>query len=192
VPCLTSLYFVGRGYESFWTQWTVGTAEYSDVPMPRPPETDTYFEVFKAKHTTQYLENYVDIQAFAGQTLRDRIKLRIEVESVQKDGEGEGWILSTKERFTGVEHKYCTSKLMVASGLTSIPNMPSLPGDKAFKGQIIHQYACSRACSLAFITRLTLTRHTPSLQISQEHMDIDTLYWNTADFGPLQRKLRII
>jgi dimethylaniline monooxygenase (N-oxide forming) len=112
--------------------------------MPRPLETDTYFEVFKAKHTTQYLENYVDVQTFSGHTLRDRIRLGFEVESVQRDGED--WILSTKERSTGVEHRYCTSKLVVASGLTSIPNMPSLPGKEAFKGPVIHQYACFQFC----------------------------------------------
>lgn len=102
--------------------------------MPRPPETDTYFEVFKAKHTTKYLEDYVNIQSFGGKTLRDRIKLETEVESAQKDGEGR--ILSTKERSTVVQHKYFTKKLMVASGLTSVPNMPSLPGE--FDGPVIH------------------------------------------------------
>lgn len=79
--------------------------------MPRPSDEDTYYE-FKAKHTTEYLENYVGVQTFAGQTLRDRIKLGIEVQSVQRDGKG--WTLSTRER-SGVEHKYCASKLMVAS-----------------------------------------------------------------------------
>jgi dimethylaniline monooxygenase (N-oxide forming) len=103
--------------------------------MPRPPETDVYFEVFKAEYTTQYLENYVDIEIFAGRTLRDRIKLGIEVVSVQRDGNG--WMLSTRERLTGVEQDYSTSILMIASGLTSVPNMPSLPGE--FSGRIMHQ-----------------------------------------------------
>jgi hypothetical protein len=40
----------------------VGTAEFSHVQMARPPKTETYLEFFKAKHTTQYLESYVDVQ----------------------------------------------------------------------------------------------------------------------------------
>jgi hypothetical protein len=32
--------------------------------MARPPKTETYLEFFKAKHTTQYLESYVDVQNF--------------------------------------------------------------------------------------------------------------------------------
>lgn len=104
--------------------------------MPRPPETDIYYEFFKAKYTTQYLENYVDIQSFAGQTLRDRIKLGIVVEALVRTGEN--WVLTTKELATGAEHTFRTSKIMVASGLTSTQNMPDLPGQ--FCGPIIHQY----------------------------------------------------
>jgi hypothetical protein len=93
---------IESGYDSFWTQWTVRTAEYSDIPMPRPPDEDTYYEFFKAKHTRRYLKDYVDVQTFAGQTLRDRIKLGIEVQSVQRDGKG--WIFLPRER-SGVEQQ---------------------------------------------------------------------------------------
>jgi dimethylaniline monooxygenase (N-oxide forming) len=95
---------MGRGYDSFWTQWTVGTAEYSDLPMPQPPDEGIYFEFFKARHTAQYLESYLNIQIFAGETLCDRIKLGVEVQSTQRDGKR--WIFSTKERLTGIEQKY--------------------------------------------------------------------------------------
>jgi L-lysine 6-monooxygenase/L-ornithine 5-monooxygenase len=104
--------------------------------MPRPPEADIYYEFFKAKYTTQYLENYIDIQTFAGQTLRDRVKLGIAVEAVSRNGEE--WTVLTKTLSTGAEQTFSTSKIMVASGLTSIPNMPTFAGE--FNGPIIHQY----------------------------------------------------
>lgn len=128
---------VGRGYDTFWTQWTVGTAEFSDQPMPRPPDEDLYLEFFKAKHTTKYLNNYVDTHSYSGETLRDRVKLSTEVQSVQKIDSG--WTVVSKERETAVQHTIETAKLIVASGLTSIPNMPSLPGRETFLGQILHQ-----------------------------------------------------
>lgn len=63
---------------------TVGTAEFSDKPMPRPPEEDLYYNFSKAKHTTQYLVNYKEVHSHAGQTPRDRIRFGVEVLSVDK------------------------------------------------------------------------------------------------------------
>ena len=107
--------------------------------MPRPPEEDLYYDFFKAKYTTQYLENYSAVHSHNGQTLRDRIKFGIEVKSVKKDN-GK-WAVSTKSVDTGILHVFCASKLMVASGLTSEPYMPTLPGEEKFDGPIIHQEA---------------------------------------------------
>ncbi|MCJ1433385.1 monooxygenase [Xylographa pallens] len=66
--CVGGTWNSRRSYDSFWTQWTVGTAEFSDAPMSRPPEEDMYYEFSKAKHTTKYLEGYVDQQKRAGTT----------------------------------------------------------------------------------------------------------------------------
>ena len=65
---------LGRLYPHFWTQWTVGYGEFSDAAMPRPPEEDVFYDFFKAKYTTEYLEGYVDRQAFAAKGLRQRIR----------------------------------------------------------------------------------------------------------------------
>ncbi|KAH6663126.1 putative dimethylaniline monooxygenase, partial [Halenospora varia] len=132
--CVGGTWNSRRGYDSFWTQWTVGTAEFSDQAMSRPPDEDVYLEFFKAKHTTKYLESYVDSHSYAGRTLRDRIRLSTEVFSLSKaDGK---WTVLTKE--SGLHHTFTTPKLVIASGLTSIPNMPSLPGRESFQGQILH------------------------------------------------------
>lgn len=131
------LSILGRGYDSFWTQFTVGMAEFSDQPMPRPPDEDVYLEFFKAKHMTKYLDDYVDLHSYKGRTLRDRIKFSIEVQSLLKLDSG--WAVVTKPGEDPKQHTFKTTKLIVASGLTSIPNMPSLPGIDNFLGQVLHQ-----------------------------------------------------
>jgi hypothetical protein len=50
---------------------------------------------------------------------------------------------STKEQSTGVEQKHRALKLIVARVITSIPSMPSLPGE--FGGPMIHYCVYSRA-----------------------------------------------
>ena len=115
--------------------------------MPRPPDEDLYYDFFKAKHTTQYLENYTDLHSHNGQTLRERIKFGIEVMSVDKlDGK---WAISAKTIGSDTSHTLNASKLVVASGLTSVPNMPVLPGKEQFNGPIIHQEAFGSSRILA-------------------------------------------
>lgn len=70
----------------------MGTAEWSDVRMPRPPENDIYYEFFKAKHTSKYVEKYVDCHRFADQSLRDRIRFGFKVNTVKKPGNV--WIIT--------------------------------------------------------------------------------------------------
>ena len=130
-------FFTGRGYDQFWTQWTVGFAEFSDAPMPRPPEEDLYYEFFKAKHTTQYLENYTTSHSYEGQSIRERIQFGTEVRSMYRtDGK---WVISTTNVDSQASGVIRSTKLVVASGLTSQPLMPALAGADKFKGPIIHQ-----------------------------------------------------
>jgi dimethylaniline monooxygenase (N-oxide forming) len=104
--------------------------------MPTPPAEDTYFDTFKAKYTTQYLEGYVDQQIFAGQSLRDRIQFGFEVQNIKKiDGQ---WVISGTDS-TDKAKTYHASKLIVASGLTSVPNLPDFPNKERFDAPIIHQ-----------------------------------------------------
>ena len=134
--CLGGVWNSRRAYEGFWTQWTVGTAEFSDVPMPRPPESDTYFDFFKAKYTTQYLEDYVDRRIFAGLTLWARIRFGSHVHRIVKvDGK---WLVSVKDKTGDTYSIHCT-KLIVASGLTSRQYLPRAPGKEKFDRPIIHQ-----------------------------------------------------
>lgn len=124
--------------------------------MKRPPEEDIYFELFKAKHTTNYLESYVDHQIHGGKSLRDRIHFSTEVQSIIKaDGV---WSVSTRQQVTGTTYTFQSSRVIIASGLTSIPNMPLLPGKDDFQGQILHHedFGSSKILSSSDVQNITV------------------------------------
>jgi cation diffusion facilitator CzcD-associated flavoprotein CzcO len=58
--CVGRVWSERRIYLNFWTQWTYGVAEFSDMPMERPPAEDCKHDQFKAEYTNKYLEAYVD------------------------------------------------------------------------------------------------------------------------------------
>lgn len=117
--------------------------------MPRPPENDTYYDFFKAKYTTQYLEEYADGRTFVGRTLRDRIRFGSHVRRVVKaDGK---WVISVKDK-TGDTYTIHSTKLIVASGLTSRQHMPCLSGKVKFDRPIIHQESFGQSSILSSST----------------------------------------
>ena len=108
--------------------------------MERPPESDLYYEFFKAEHTTKYLESYVDNHSYAGQSLRSRIRFGFSVKTARKkDGE---WLI------TGDTAEYRSPKLIIATGLFSAPNIPNILGDDTFQAPIIHQENFGRSSVL--------------------------------------------
>lgn len=130
------LNFLGRIYPSFWSQWTHGIAEFSDMPMERPPAEDCMHDLFRAKYTTKYLEDYVDNMSHAGMTLGERIQFNTHVESIKKvDGQ---WRFTCIDTITKAQRELSCSRVMVANGQSSLPNMPNFPGQEHFRGHIIH------------------------------------------------------
>lgn len=134
-------------YDTFWTQTPLGMAEYSDVPMyPRPPQDEQYYGFFPAKYVTSYLEKYVDSHFYEARSIRDRIRFNTKVVNVSKtsDDGGPGWKLKTQRSYNnelgppGLPLGLSTKKLIDATGLTSCPNIPSLPGQDKFQGLAIH------------------------------------------------------
>lgn len=113
-----------RVFDTFYTQSPFGTWEYSDMSMPQPPEEDMFNGVFKAKYTSQYLEDYIDRRVYAGQTIRQRTRFNFHVQHITKES-GE-WAVSGRDATGKVVIQ--SAKLIIASGLTSVPNMPRLPG----------------------------------------------------------------
>ncbi|KAL8908199.1 MAG: hypothetical protein Q9171_005552 [Xanthocarpia ochracea] len=123
----------GRSYPGFWTQWTVGLGEWSDMRMPRPPVDDLHFNFFRAQHTTAYVERYLHEHRYDGLSLYDRIRFLFTVTRItRRENQWEVQGDHGSETFR-------TSKVIVASGLASKPNMPVFPGLAYFDAPMIHQ-----------------------------------------------------
>ncbi|KAL8920156.1 MAG: hypothetical protein Q9208_006402 [Pyrenodesmia sp. 3 TL-2023] len=109
---------------------------YSDVPILLPPDARSYFGCIEAKYVTAYLEDYVDSHVYNGRSLRSRIYHGEYVEKIDK--RGDVWIVSALDS-ERAERSFTAYKLVVATGLTSVPHVPAIfqrPG--AFKGPICH------------------------------------------------------
>ena len=113
------------------------------MPMPRPPEDDIYYEFFKPKHTSNYVEKYVHHHRFGHQSLPDRIRSGFKVNTIKKSGHV--WIL------TGDTAVFRASKIIVASCLTSTPSMPELPGLDHFEAPVIHQESDGQSSVLSSV-----------------------------------------
>ncbi|PVH98330.1 flavin-binding monooxygenase-like protein-like protein [Periconia macrospinosa] len=133
---------------SFWTQWSHGLSEFSDCAMPRPPEADCYHDFYRAKHTTDYLHQYCRREDENGRTLRDRIIFNANIQSVKKLDDL--WTARSEAA------TFTAPKILIASGLCSIPKMPELSGRELFRGPIVHTEAFgdSKIMESPSITRL--------------------------------------
>lgn len=129
-------------YDDFWTQTPLGILEFSDEPMHNVPKSDQYHDFFAARHVTKYLENYVRSHVYAGNTLLDRVQLETTVESLTKHGD----IWNVKVQ--GLDTAYVTSKVIDATGLTSVPNIPNIPGSLRFEGQKLHHRSFGQSAVL--------------------------------------------
>lgn len=110
---------------------------FSDRPLTVPKDAEVFNDIFEAKYVANYLEDYVDDHAYAGESLRDRIKLNFSVGSVKKvDGV---WVVRGTSMRDNEASTFKTSRLIVATGTTSDPKMPNFPGQGTFPGPILHQ-----------------------------------------------------
>jgi dimethylaniline monooxygenase (N-oxide forming) len=107
-------------------------AEFSDRPITPPPLEDQYWGFFPAKYTTRYLETYVDDHIYNGQSIRNRILFNTPVDRVEKDEDGH-WIITSKDTCL-----FRVKKLIDATGMTSQPHIPLIPGSERFRGQSLH------------------------------------------------------
>lgn len=101
--------------------------------MAPPPIEDQYFGCFPAKYVTSYLESYVDNHVYEDKTIRDRILFNIRVQQIESVDNG--WAVSCQG---GEPGNLTTSKLIDATGLTSLPNIPTIRGQEEFQGLTIH------------------------------------------------------
>ncbi|KAL8710424.1 MAG: hypothetical protein Q9220_005025 [cf. Caloplaca sp. 1 TL-2023] len=125
-----------RVFDSFFTQSPLGTWEFSDMPMPKPIDEDIYNQTFRAKNTFQYLEKYIDHYKYAGLSIRDRVRFSFDVLKITKNGST--WNIAGQDK-SGHDTSLQSHKIIVASGLTSVASMPTLPGQEHFQKPVLHQ-----------------------------------------------------
>ena len=82
---------------------------------------------------------------YDGRGLRERFVFRCWVTSVAKEGDGEGGIWRIRAQLDRNEVTYKAKKIIMATGISSLPSMPNLPGKENFKGPIIHQKDIGRS-----------------------------------------------
>ncbi|KIW06763.1 uncharacterized protein PV09_02452 [Verruconis gallopava] len=115
--------------------------EFSDRPMSVPKGAKLLHHLPEASLVTEYLENYCDNHVYDGTSLRERITFNCEVRAIRKVENV--WHIRA---VTGSEENiYRTSKLVMASGLYTLPNMPELPNIEVFLGKIVHQIDFGRS-----------------------------------------------
>ncbi|GME45589.1 putative flavin-binding monooxygenase-like protein [Neofusicoccum parvum] len=113
------------------SQW--GHFEYSDFPM-------TGYGVQKGEHMRgdvirQYLEDYADFF-----DLKRLTRCNSTVQNAEDKG-ADGWLLTVSIKDgeeTTSTYQLHASKLVIATGLTSTPAMPSFPGQDSFNATLIH------------------------------------------------------
>ena len=106
------------------------------MPFALPADAPTYHDTYEAKYVTRYLERYVDTHTYEGRSLRDRIRFRWEVRSIEHDHHG-AWAV-TGHGPSGPLAPVRAQHLVVASGLTSQPNMPELRDLERFANPVYH------------------------------------------------------
>lgn len=145
-------------YDAFWSQTPVGMAEFSDRPLPEPSKEEDYYGFFPAKYVTKYLEDYADNHVYADRSIRDRIRFDCHINAIRK--EDDLWVVSAVRKkesrygvFDGDENgptcDFRAPKLMVATGLSSLPAIPEFPDRKAFKGFVLHHKDFGQSAFLA-------------------------------------------
>jgi len=131
-----------RHYPHFWAQSGARVSGYPDKRFQPPVDAEEYYDLVPAKYLGEYLEDYVDEKVFEGKGLRERIALRTWVKDVRKV---EGlWRVSAEKEEEG-KVMFRAKKIVVATGLSSLPNMPDLPGKESFNGLILHQKDVGRS-----------------------------------------------
>ena len=106
---------------------------FSDDALEVPKDAPKLHDTFEAKHVAQYLEHYVDSHIYNGTSIRSRVRLNAEVRSVEKIGSG--WILQVDGV---VPPSLRCSKLAVASGLTSLPVLPTFSHSHDWMAPVLH------------------------------------------------------
>jgi cation diffusion facilitator CzcD-associated flavoprotein CzcO len=136
-----------RLYPGLKSNNMIGTYEYPDFPMSEEVYGVKPFQHIPGAVLHRYLTDYA--KHFG---VFDRIQFKTPVEVVKPRPSGDGWIL-TLQAPAGTRTVE-TNKLILATGLTSTPNMPQYLGANDFDAPFFHaKDFCKRAPSLEKVQR---------------------------------------
>lgn len=111
---------------------------FSDVPLTVPEDAPLYHDTFEAKYVTNYLEDYAHNHIYNGRTMFSRITFYCKAVKTNKvDGK---WLVTT-ELPIYLKQKcpsqppvvYTCRKLVVATGRTSHPKIPSIDWEPSMR-----------------------------------------------------------
>lgn len=121
-------------------------AEFSDQRLPDLPKADQFYGFFPAKYISQYLESYVDSHIYADNPLASRIRTNSLVTKLEKNRNDGQWHAHVCEQAgmyqSGLRARtyiVTAPRIIDATGLTSCPSIPLIPGLDTFVGEKIHQ-----------------------------------------------------
>ncbi|KAH8658614.1 hypothetical protein BGZ60DRAFT_492997 [Tricladium varicosporioides] len=137
-----------RMYPTIMTQAPQGMFEFPCYPMEKLPKDKTFYNYFPGSHVGAYLEAFSTHKLFSGKTLQERIIFNSHVKHITKT-HNNVWTVATDSSTS-----FTCEKLIVATGLTSTPNLPSFPQD-SFTPPIIHTR--SLAAKVPSLTTPTIT-----------------------------------
>ncbi|XPS91233.1 hypothetical protein M3J09_000654 [Ascochyta lentis] len=132
-PSIGGVWSHERLYPGLKSNNMLGTYEFSDFPM----DTAT-FGVKPGEHIPgTVLHKY--LTAYAKEFgIYTRTRLNTRVDYAEENIKTTNWTLKTRNTLTGEEAALQAKKLIVATGLTSEPHVPSFKGEDDFNAPIFH------------------------------------------------------
>ncbi|EMR86107.1 putative flavin-binding monooxygenase-like protein [Botrytis cinerea BcDW1] len=111
---------------------------FSDVPLTVPEDAPLYHDTFEAKYVTNYLEEYAHNHIYNGKTMFSRIKFYCK--AVKTNKVNDKWLVTTElpiylkqKRPSQPPIVYTCRKLVVATGRTSHPKIPSIDWEPSMR-----------------------------------------------------------
>ncbi len=123
-----------RLYPGLKTNNLIGSYEFGDFPM-----TPEKFGVKPGQHIPGAVVHEYLCQFARAFDLTSRMRLWTKVESVELQDSGE-WLLRLRNLRNGGDEIFCilAKRLVIATGLTSAPNIPKYSGKDSFTGNFLH------------------------------------------------------
>jgi dimethylaniline monooxygenase (N-oxide forming) len=133
-----------RSYPGFKAQASTRMVGFSDIDISVPPGGTDEYDCPHSIHVSEYLEVYLEKHIYDGKPLKDRFHLNSLITNAKKEQDNLWHVKFTQ---AGEAKEFTAEKLLVATGITSQPNIPVFSGQDDFKGPIVHSINFGRSWS---------------------------------------------